>query len=71
MQDMPDDEDYSEIDTTESEFDAMWAEAESEAVPSGINLYVSFARTKETTVVPATATAEPGIQVPKATLIGC
>jgi hypothetical protein len=41
---MPDDEDFSEIDTTAAEFDAMWAEAEPVEIdaPLAANLTVNF-----------------------------
>jgi hypothetical protein len=41
---MPDDEDFSEIDTTAAEFDAMWAEAEAVEIetPLAANLTVNF-----------------------------
>lgn len=41
---MPEDEDFSEVDTTAAEFDAMWAEAESVEIetPLAANFTVNF-----------------------------
>ena len=56
---MPDDEDYSEIDTTEAEFDAMWAEAEPEPVHNGMNVLVGFGRRMTVTARTTTGAADP------------